>query len=482
MKVQAVMKQKLLLSLCILLMLLPLGSSLADEAVFLSAQPRSGAPLEMQVQARLIEHMPFDEVRTGWLNDLLAHITFTVRSQSLDGERWSQLSLRVDDDEALGITDCTGNGGSQVQLSVLPDVIYTRSAGEETALDTLLGEAVSAGGLYGLDGSEVAWREDGEALLYAVQDACAEQMTNRAYRETITSYTTVARRKTLSVASEDAEAFRETLLSLCPEGNLRDLLAALVFSGKQTLTLYTLEDGTIIQATHAGRMGTDEDHLRQVNITWKMLRKDYLVKDDLSIKSPSVSDSSSTDYDTITYARRLEEKDGTAALTSSFSWKRRVEKRITTTSGTLSLNRATLTEGEQVTGTVTLTLDPPLEDNEESTALTVDLLFPGSPDTLSGTVNVTQKYNGKVRESAELTLRLQPCEAFTFALTGSEQPLDGMEEDALAALRETLQQRAAAAIVRPLVLLPREETYFFSYELPDESWQRIVDAAQAGVQ
>ena len=158
MKVQAVMKQKLLLSLCILLMLLPLGSSLADEAVFLSAQPRSGAPLEMQVQARLIEHMPFDEVRTGWLNDLLAHITFTVRSQSLDGERWSQLSLRVDDDEALGITDCTGSGGSQVQLSVLPDVIYTRSAGEETALDTLLGEVVSAGGLYGLDGSEVAWR------------------------------------------------------------------------------------------------------------------------------------------------------------------------------------------------------------------------------------------------------------------------------------------------------------------------------------
>lgn len=472
------LKRTLLLCL-ILPLLLSAGAAQAEQAVFLPGVTANTSPMELTVSVQLNEHRPFDTVRTGWLNDLLRHITLTVRSQNLEDESWSQMSLQVDDEEVIGVTELVGPGKSQAQVSVLPNILYTRTSEEGTALDALLGSNISAETLFGFDGTETDWRDDGEALLYAIQDACAEDMTNKAYRETISGFTTVARRKILTIDAEGAEDFRQTLMTLCPDGDLQALLSRLTFSGKQSLKLYTTEEGSIVQAEYTGRMGVDDDHMRQVSITWKMLRKDYLVKDNLSIKSPTVSGKDSTDYDTITYTRRLEEEDSTATLVSSLNYKRRLDKRITTWTAETDLTRTPGDSAMQVAGTVTLGYDPPYDDNAETAILTLDLTVPTGPLTLSGTVNYQQKYDGKKQEDADLTIRLAPCAGFTFALSGQETVLDELQAEELAALQETLSKKASAALVRPLVLLPREETYFFSYELPDENWQQIVDAAQS---
>lgn len=471
--------KRMLLCAAVLLLLITTSIAQAEQAAFLPGVTAGKSSMELTVSLLLNEHRPFDDVRTGWLNDLLRHITLTVRSQRLENESWSQMSLQVDDKEAIGITELVGTSGSQAQVSVLPNTLYTRISNEGTALDALLGSSLSAETLFGFDGTETSWRDDGEELLYAILDAYAEEMTDRAYRETISGYTTVARRKVLTVNAENVEGFRQTLLTLCPDGRLQALLSSLIFSGKHSLKLYTTEENAIVQAEYNGRMGTDNDHMRQVSITWKMLRKDYLVKDNLSVKSPTVSGKDSTDYDTITYTRRLEEKDSSATLVSALNYKRRLDKRITTWTAETDLTRAPGDDAMQVTGTVTLGYDPPYDDNAETAILTLDLAVPAGPLTLSGTVNYQQKYDGKKQEDADLTIRLAPCGGFTFALSGQETSLDALDADALAALQETLTRKATSALVRPLVLLPREETYFFSYDLPDENWQQIVDAAQS---
>lgn len=468
---------------CLLVLLLSLSAACAETATFLPDIAWNDSPMELTLlQVTLNEHQPFDEIRTGWLNDLLRHITLTLRMQTLGEEAWSQMSLQVDNSEVIGMTQRVGAAQSQLQTTLLPDVTYTLPAGQGTALETLLGATLEDGSLYGLDGTESAWLSDGEALLYAVQESYAGQITDTARRETITGFTTVARRKTLTIAKDDAETFRQSLLALCPEGQLHDLIASLTFSSKQTLVLNTLENGTIVQAKFTGQMGVDSDHMRSVTITWKMLRKDYLVKDDLTVKSPTLQGKSSTDYNTLTYTRKLTEEGDEAVLASEFSYKRRENKLITTTTGKAALTRTTDEDGlHNVQGTITLTNDPPLEeeDNKESTALTLDLDVDAVLHILSGHVNVVQKYNKKLQEDADLTVLLIPCETFGFTLSNSITALDTLDADTLASLQETLQKRATAVLVRPLVLLPREETYYFSYGLPDENWQQIVEAAQS---
>lgn len=464
-----------LAALVIALCMMGACCALAEENFF-PAMDFAGKPIEARLTVDVSEQMPFDEVRVGWLNDLLKHTALVLRASEADGAKMSQMSLQIDGSQAVGVT-CReeADGRNWARFNVLPGVTYQGGA-EVSALSVLPGFETPDTDLYGLDGTESDWLKDGEALMYAMLEHFQDSVTNKASRTTISGFTTAERRKTLSVAKADAEAFREELIAVCPEGKLRELLSGLVFGGKLSFVFNTLNDGTIIRMNLTGRIGADAEHLHEVNLTVRMLRRDDLVKSAIELKSPAVS-GHGTDYHTISYTGKLTRKNGVQELKAEFTYKRRIDKKITTTTGEVELTRKDAKSGVTVTGSIALENDPPLDNNAEAVKANVNLTFQDDV-SVEGSVGVERTYNKKVQQAAVVTVSVREGFDIPWKADAETVDVESLSDEERAVAGETIMRKANAAIVRPLVLLPREETYYLSYGLPDELWQQIVDAAR----
>lgn len=439
----------------------------------------SGKSMEVALSAEITQQMPFDEVRLGWLNDLVRHMRLVIRTSVPEPEQISQLSLQIDGNQVVGVTVKYGDGVEQAQFNVQPGVAYEGSEGV-SALSILPGYVEPTGGIYGLDGTEKQWLEDGEALMYALLDRYAEDISDKSQRTKINGFATAERRKTLTIAKADAEDFRQELLGLCPEGKLKELLSGIVFGSKLSFVFNTMEDGTVIRVNLAGRAGVDSKHQRQVNLTVKLLGDEDGEKVSIELKSPAV-EGQGNDYNTLIYDSEWTKDSGKTALESSFTYTRRIDKKKTVTSGKTELTRTESAEGAQVQGNITLENDPPEDDNAEGVTLDVNLNVRGEAQ-LDGTVKAERSLDGKVQQSAIIELEARKGAPIMWELPRETISLASLTPEQQTEIGEKLSKKVAAAVIRPLVLLPREETYYLSYDMPDDLWQQIVDAAQGEVQ
>lgn len=423
--------------------------------------------------------MPFDEVRLGWLNDLVRHMKLVIRTSSPEMEQISQLSLQVDGSQVVGVTVRRGDGLEQAQFNVQPGVVYEGGEGV-SALSILPGYVEPTDGIYGVDGTQKQWLEDGEALMYAVIDRYAEEISDKSQRTKINGFTTAERRKTLTIAKADAEDFRQALLELCPEGKLKELLSSIVFGSKLAFVFNTMEDGTVIRMNLTGRAGVDSSHQRQVNLTVKSLGDEEGEKMSIELKSPAV-EGQGTDYNTLAYDSEWTRDGDQTSLTSSFTYTRRIDKVKTITSGKAELTRTEGDEGAQLQGTISLENDPPEEDDAEGITLDVELYVRGASQ-LDGTVKAERLLNGTVQQSAIIKAEAREGAPLTWELPRETVSLASLTPEQQAEMGEALSRKVTTAVIRPLVLLPREETYYLSYDMPDDLWQQIVDAAQGEVQ
>lgn len=440
----------------------------------------SGKSMEVALSAEMTQQMPFDEVRLGWLNDLVRHMRLVIRtSASEQQEQISQVSLQIDGSQVVGVTVKRSGGTEQAQFNVQPGVVYEGGEGI-SALSILPGYVEPTEGIYGVDGTQKQWLEDGEALMYAVLNRYEEEISDKSQRTKINGFATAERRKTLTIAKSDAEDFRQVLLELCPDGKLKELLSGIVFGSKLSFVFNTMEDGTVVRLNLTGRAGVDSKHQRQVNLTVKLLGDEDGEKMSIELKSPAV-EGQGNDYNTLIYDSEWAKDGGKTALESSFTYTRRIDKKKTITSGKADLTRTEAAEGAQVQGTVSLENDPPEEDNAEGVTLDINLNIRGEAQ-LDGTIKAERLFNGKEQQSAIIELEAREGAPMMWELPRETISLASLTPEQQTEMGEKLSRKVAAAVIRPLVLLPREETYYLSYDMPDDLWQQIVDAAQGEVQ
>ncbi len=445
------------------------------EASFFPDMDWDTTPVEVTARLDVSAHMPFDETRTGYLNDWLKHVSLTLRAQQMGGEAWGQLSLAVDDAEALRITQCEDEQASQVQLSLLPDTTYTMPLEDDAALNVLLGQTLDDTSSFPIGAGELSLLADGEEMLAALLENERENLQDKAEKQTVNGYGTTTRRITLNVSSEDAENFGALLSSLCPAGSLKNLLEKLTFSGKQTMYWLAEDDGAWHKFNFTGRVTPEGGTTRKVTLTWRMARTEEATKDQLTLKSPSVSEKES-DKNTLTLKRTVQDRSDGMSYEAEFEYAESVQKVKRTLTGEAKLTRKDKEDGINLSGDISIK-EAPEEGSSQAHEFEINLLLDDVEQTASGTVAVTEKLGGKVQEAATVSLYVQPCDYFSWELRESTVALNLLDETQLSALRENLAGAAAKALIRPLVLLPKEDTLYFSKDLSDEAWDRIVNAA-----
>ena len=433
-------------------------------------------PLELTLSADVTTYASFDEDRLPQLTNLMKHLALRISWQPLIEETQSTVSLLVDGEEAMNFGLQTSSQGGMAQFSVLPDTTYAA----EDPIALLLGTSLEPITLFGLDGSETAWLREGHELLSALESALAPYLTKESNIKTaIKNMGTARRKQDYTIPKADADQLTALLASACPEGRLKRLVSSLVFSGKQTVHIYRDEAGAPLRVEWSGNCGVDEDHLRQVSLTWRLRRDDTAYRDELTLTSPAVRGS---DNNKLTWTCHIEpNKSGHQVLEGELSYTSTISKQKTTLTGKYKLTAKPEDAGTRVTGEASLSQQLPGEDNATSYTFTPDLLFSGDMNlpAIDGTLTIANQIGKKLLSQATLTVGLHRTGYTGWQMRAETVDLSMMDDATIASIRQQVTTAISAALLRRLTLLPRDDLDYLFKDLPEESIQAIINAAQS---
>lgn len=453
-------------ALCLAMLLL--SSAALAEAPFLrhaDGWTLEATPLEVQLSADITTHMPYDDDRLAMLQAVT-----------------NNLSLRLTTGQDTGsVTICVGNSDAltlayqqdAVQLTSLPGVAFTS---QDDPMGKLLGASASELSIYGVTGEAETLLDDGWVLLNAISPALDAYADRRSVKTNITDMGTARSCTDYTVPKADAEALRETLLDLCPEGWLREIIGDLTFSGKQTLRVYRTEDEVPLRMEYNGTCGP-EGNLRTVKLIWRMRRDDTAHRDEVTLTSPAKSGSNKNSLE---FERVIKEnKSGAVELEGSFTYTVTKDKKTTTTKGEFELTNACTEESDEITGTVNIRQKLPGDDSYSSMIFEPDIRIAGTEEdpVIGGTLSVTQKYAQGVTEQVNIHLTVNRGEELLWEPGEETLDLDAMTQDELALIQQQAAASVATAVVRPLIILMGDTADWFFRDMPAEAVEEIVDAA-----
>lgn len=467
--IRAVLAAWLCLGLC--------APALAD-AQFLpgmtEAYPLS-EPLEMELQAAVQTHMPFDKTRTAQLNALLSHLSLRLKFQATDDAVWGRMAVLADGGEVMSVSARQERQAGQAQFSFLPDRTYAWAANSGVSLEGLLGGG-SSGDLSALDGLAAGWLEDGLILLSALPDCMQDYMKTSKVSTTITGMGKAVEKQVVTIPSSAVDGLGTLLAGYVPQGQLQTLLSGMIFSGKQTVTMWRDENGALLRADYAGNAGVSQEDLREVSLIWRLRRDDEQVLDDLTLRTPRVKGSGRNN---VVLTRTLKEDSDQSTLDVSLRYEVLAGGVKTVLTGTADLTRDSKEDGQRVTGEVTIQRQQG-DESAEKLILSPDLTFTPEGDTLAlGTVQIAQSVGSSLKEQADVRMELRRSDWMSWELRPN---VITVVMDNMVGISRRIVQGATVELVRRLVLLPAEDTAFLSAGLEPDVWQQIVDAAQSALQ
>lgn len=437
-------------------------------------------PITLEVSADVSSHMPYNEDRLAQLTALIKHLSLRMHWQTLGEETWSGIAVLVDGKEAMSLHQRQTPDVTELQLSALPESVYTFPAGEENALSALLGQETAPMQLFGLDGTEHTWLDEAYEMFGKLGDELADYKKESTVKTVIKDMGTARMKRVYSVPKDEADAMAKALLASCPDGRLSKLLGSLTFSGKQVFTLWLDGDENILRIEYQGNMGEDDKHLRKVDLTWRLCRRDDEIRDNVTLKTPAAK---GTDRNSITYVRDLVSKKNQVDYDCEFTYEWVKDKKKTTLSGEIDLRSKEEKEGYRLTGDVSVKQQLPEQDNADRMVFSPDVLIASSQDDPSmphaeGELNVQQYRGKKLTEDATLKVKLEAAEPLSWVMQPDAIHVPGLDKDAADALHTHVLNSITAELLPHLVLLPEEDTLFLSADLPEKVWKQIVNAAR----
>ena len=461
---------KRLLILCLALLIL-LASSAAAEIPFLvhsQGWQLDNTPVEVVLKAAVEAHQPFDKDRVA----MLIPVTDVLSLRLVAGDNAGSVAVSVADQEALSLKYC----GNEVQLSCMPGITYAAQSDPMSAL--LGGEMVSGGGYEALklapDGETLL--TDGKALLAQIPAAFEENGKRTKTDTNISGYGKSAYRIDYTIAATKVEGMKETLLSLCPEGWLKEIISGLTFNGKQTLRVYYTAQDEIVRIEYNGSCGPEGD-LRTVKLVGRFRSDEDVEKDYLELTSPAKK---GKDKNNLTFERTVEtNKKGARVVKGSYKYTATKDGVTSTWNGDFNLVNA-FTDGKDViTGDATFTTKLNGASRADAITFTPALIISGTQEdpVVEGEVNIVQKAGSKVAEQAKITLALKRAEPIVWEANDHVVDLSSLDEASLAAIRQEVTGAMATSLVRPLINLMGKDAEWFFREIPEEAVQSIIDAA-----
>ncbi|MCH5285906.1 MAG: hypothetical protein J1E43_00655 [Christensenellaceae bacterium] len=471
--------RRILLGLLAMVCCLTLAAPALAEVAFLpmiSLRDLETMPLELTLSAEVTAYAPFGEDRLPQLTNLMKHLALHITWQPLIDETQSTVAVLVDGEEALSLGLQETAQGGMAQFSVLPNTTY---AGADP-LSLLLGMSPEPLSIFGIDGSESAWLEEGYELLNAIGEGLASYRTGESKIKTeIKNMGTARLKQDYTIPKSETEGLSALLAGLCPEGRLKELISGLVFSGKQTLRVYRDADDAPLRIEWTGNCGVDEDHLRDVTFTWRLRRDDTAYRDEVTLTSPALRGS---DNNRLTWNCAIApNKSGQMVLSGNLSYTRTENKQKTILTGEYKLTSEDEGSGTRVTGSATISQQLPGADKATGYTFEPNLLFTGDSNipAMEGTLTVSSLLGKTTLDQAIITLDMRRTGYTSWQMRQETVNLSLLDAASQEAARDQVTSAISSAFIRRLALLPREDLDYLFMDLPEETVQAIISAAQS---
>ncbi len=461
-------KRAMALCLAALILMMTAAQAEAPFLVHSKGWDLDAVPAEVTLKAAVSTHMPFDDERLATLTP----ITDMLSLHLVTGADEGKVTIGIGGEDALSL-QYRGNG---VQLSSMPEVTYTA---EKNAMALLLGEEVSSSGLY----EALNLSPDGESLvtdgLYvlAAFPACFEAQSKKSQNTTnISGYGRAAYKLDFSFTANKAKTLQDGLLEICPEGWLKEIIAGLTFSGKQSVRMYFTKDDVMLRMEYNGSCGP-QDNLRTVKLVVRTRHDGEMDKDYIELTSPAKKGKNKNN---LTFERTgSTDKNGAKTLVGSYKYTVTAGEVTSTWSGKFDLKNAFSESADVLSGEATF--ETKLNGAEKVSAVTIvpNVTIAGSQEAplITGTVDIAEKYAGRVTEQAVVSIDFKRAEPLEWTDRVRTVDLSMLKPEELLTVQQEAAASVAAALVRPLILALGKDAAWFFRDLPEEAVQAILDGA-----
>lgn len=394
----------------------------------------------------------YDENRATQLNKLIRHLSLEIET---DGKA-SSLRLLADGYEALSYT--VENGTEDLFRPELVAGLYPEDGEEGKTEDETLRFLSGVFEPLNLCLNEL------QPVLTGLPEAFPEYAKSMEASLGLSGYGKAVRKILLTIPAESAQtAFRDALLSACPEGGVRNFLSSVVFYGQQKLSYMLDKDGTVLRINWDGKAGLSEEDLRTVSLVWKCLRDGNWKKDGLTLKTPSQK---GTDRFNITLERDLNPDDPAAPR---WQWTIEADEK---TGQDRTLSKFTMDwtqDGNALSGK----MNHQANLNGEKSTLTAEAaLTEGEGGVFSGGLEIARKKDKIEKERFSVQLAFSP-----FASEAKASGKDAVTAESAGQAKENDRRK----LLRALLRLPDEDLLFLFAGLPEEEWQALVKDAAVSV-
>lgn len=457
--------RKLLALLLVLLMLFSAASADSQLLRYASDVDLAETPLAVTLSIQLTEHSPFDETRTTMLNQVLSQLALCIYA----GDDQSSVAITMGSENLLTLSQ----NGSEAQISCMPGMTYTASGND--VLSLLLGSDISAD-TAAIDGTYEQWLIDGWTLSTSLLEPLADYGKRKSTKTTIKNMGVASSCTDYTIPKSKTDNFKEILLSLCPEGDLHDLLASLTFSGKQTIRIYRTQDETPLRLEYNGICGLEDD-LRTVKFVWRTKREEDETRDEITLTSPAKSGSNKN---TLSFTRIMTFSNKKITAEGEYSYKVTANKQTSQTDAAFDLTNVISGDSESISGSVVIKTKAAGSDTTITETFTPELAFSTASETLtgSGTLRYQRKGEVGITEDCTIAMTVGVADHFPWESNATATDLSTLSEDALQSLQAQVSGAVATAIVRPLIRgLSAEDAAFFFYEMAEEDVLKIQQEA-----
>lgn len=425
----------------------------------------SSVPVEVLLSADVMTHMPYDDDRLA----MLKQITDELRLKLITGKDEGSVTVYVGNSAALTLAYLD----NAVQLSSIPNYGFVSSA---DPIGVLLGSETAELSLFDLSADKESLVDDGWVLLTSISPSFDEYADRRSVKTSITDMGTARSCTDYTIPQSKAVEMKDLLLTLCPDGELKEIITSLDFSGKQTLRVYRDANELPLRMEYNGNCGVSGD-MRKVKLVWRMRRDETAHRDEISLTSPAVS---GTNKNNLEFSRIVStSKTGAIKLEGTFTYTVTASKQTTTTKGHFDLTNAFDDISDVITGTMTFQRKLPEDEYYNGISFEPDLTISGTEEepVMNGSVLVSGLYGKNTVEQARISISLKPTEDSMWESREEMIDLDQLTEDQLLSLRESVNSSIATAVVRPLVILMQDSAEWFFRDMPEDAVNDIVDAS-----
>ncbi len=463
-------KRRRILTMIAILLCIPAFSLALTIQDILIGLAESQDAYTAEVSGQMSSCMPYSEERLGHLNNLLKHMTLQIRhSNSV-----SSVSLALDGTEALTMTEEETDGERRTHFSFDPNTTWLSDSmliSGESLLPALPGweKTDPVEGTLELTGDLFRIREEAERLAAALPEIFPENTKTSAIKTKIRDLGTATQKIVVTVSKADAEGgAMDRLAEASENATMLFLLSRMEYTGRQQFTLYLDQDGKLMRFQYSGQAGIGADR-RKITIEWKLLREEDHSRDEFTLKSPAVS---GTNRNNLTLTR--EETVGTdesTALRMEISYNRVLNRKKSVLKGSADLSLA----GDTLRGTAAFTFGD--GKNAETMIQLVPEIRYQNAVQWEGSVRYAAVTDGAAQTDLTLQIHVTPGTELVFPETSNQIRMQDSNEEEQAALLDGLQQKIAAALIRPLLAIPPEDLLFLSDELDAEAWQNVLQTA-----